>query len=169
MHPNLDSPSPIEQAPEEHLQLVSFLVGPERFAVDIQSVHEITRTMRLTPAPQNMPGLDGILDLRGRMVPVISLRRRFGAGLQSPTELSRIVVVEAHGVSVGLLVDSVQEILRIDESIVEKNPEMHGEIDATFVSGVVRLEESLLILLDLENLVPADALRTLPGNQNQAA
>jgi len=169
MHPNLDSPSPIEQAPEKQLQLISFLVGPERFAVDIQSVQEITRTMRLTTAPQNMPGLDGILDLRGRIVPVISLRMRFGSGSESHTEASRIVVVQSHGDSIGLLVDSVQEIVRIDESIVEKSPRMHGGIDASFVNGVVHLEESLLILLDLENLVPADVLRTVPGNRNQAA
>lgn len=169
MHPNLDSPTPIEQAPEEQLHLVSFLVGPERFAVDIGSVQEITRTMRLTPAPQNMPGLDGILDLRGRMVPVISLSRRFGAGIQSPTELSRIVVVEAHGVSVGLLVDAVQEVIHIDLSIVEKNPQMTGGIDASFIGGTAQRGEALLLLLDLEHTVPADALPALPGNHNQAA
>ncbi len=154
---------------QDMLQLVTFTVGEEQFAVDILNVQEINRMMDLTQVPQSPPGVEGIINLRGRIIPVMSLRKRFGLAKGETTETTRIVVVDIAGHTVGFIVDSVQEVLRIGSSIIEATPPISSGIDASYVSGVARLENSLLILLDLHNLLPAETLSRVANMNTPAA
>ncbi|MBL4591084.1 MAG: purine-binding chemotaxis protein CheW [Phycisphaerales bacterium] len=153
---------------EELLQLVTFKVGDEQFGVDILNVQEINRMMDLTQVPQSPPGVEGIINLRGRIIPVMSLRKRFGLTDVENSEQTRIVVVDVSGHTIGFIVDSVQEVLRIGSSTIEKTPPVSSGIDATYISGIARLENTLLILLDLHNLLPTETLNQV-ANLNQAA
>ena len=136
----------------DQLQLVTFEVGEEEFAVDILAVQEINRMMPLTRVPQSPPEVEGVINLRGKIIPVLDLRRRFEMPKGERDNNNRIVVVEVHGRVLGFVVDRVNEVLRIPKSIVDPAPTMASSIRSDFVEGVGKLEDRLLILLDLDRL-----------------
>ncbi len=134
------------------LQLVTFEVASEEFAVDILAVQEINRMMDLTRVPQSPADVEGVINLRGRIIPVLDLRKRFGFASGERSSENRIIVVEVHGKVIGFIVDRVHEVLRISGEIVEPAPTMVCSIDADFIAGVGKLPDRLLILLDLKKL-----------------
>lgn len=136
----------------QQLQLVTFGLGSEEFAVDILAVQEINRMMALTRVPQSPPEVEGVINLRGKIIPVIDLRKRFGMAASAQSEQSRIIVVEVAGRVLGFIVDRVSEVLRISSGIVEPAPAMTCSVDSDFVAGVGKLPDRLLILLDLNRL-----------------
>lgn len=139
-------------AGSEQLQLVTFEVANEEFAVDILAVQEINRMMELTRVPQSPADVEGVINLRGKIIPVLDLRKRFGFPVGERNEQNRIIVVEVTGRVLGFIVDRVHEVLRIDSSIVEPAPAMVCSIDSDFIAGVGKLDDRLLILLDLTKL-----------------
>jgi len=139
----------------DQLQLVTFGLGNEEFGVDILAVQEINRMMELTRVPQSPPEVEGVINLRGKIIPVLDLRKRFGLAESEQNEHSRIIVVEVHGRVLGFIVDRVHEVLRVDRTIVEPAPQMVCSIDSDFIAGVGKLEDRLLILLDLNKLFDA--------------
>lgn len=145
----------------QELQLVTFGLGTEEFAVDILAVQEINRTMALTRVPQSPAEVEGVINLRGKIIPVIDLRKRFGMDAGAQTEQSRIVVVEVHGRVIGFLVDRVSEVLRISSKIVEPAPSMVTSVNSDFIAGVGKLPDRLLILLDLKKLFDAKEVGAL--------
>lgn len=141
----------------EQLQLVTFEVRGEEFAVDILAVREINRMLELTRVPQSPPDVEGVINLRGKIIPVVDLRKRFGMDAGERDEHSRIVVIEVSGRVIGFIVDRVHEVLRIPSSIVDTAPSMVCSIESDFIAGVGKLEDRLLILLDLERLFAGSA------------
>ncbi|MDF1810166.1 MAG: chemotaxis protein CheW [Phycisphaerales bacterium] len=154
---------------ESQIQLVSFTVGEELFAVNILSVQEINRMISLTKVPQSPEGIEGVINLRGRIIPVLDLRLKFGLEASSLDDDSRIIVVELNGTTLGFIVDSVHEVLRINKSIIEPTPQMTTSVDASFVSGVAKLDDRLLILLNLDSLLSAESLNTISSMKKAAA
>lgn len=136
----------------ELLQLVSFVVGNEEFAVPILAVQEINRMMQITAVPQSPPFVEGVINLRGKIIPVIDLRKRFGMPPAEDTSEARIIVVEVSQRVIGFTVDRVNEVLRIAADIVDPAPQMVVGVDREFIQGVGKLEDRLLILLSLEKL-----------------
>lgn len=134
------------------LQLVTFELASEEFAVDILAVREINRMMELTRVPQSPPEVEGVINLRGKIIPVLDLRKRFSLPAGQRDDHNRIVVVEVHGKVLGFIVDRVHEVLRISSDIVEPAPAMVCSIDSDFIAGVGKLNDRLLILLDLGRL-----------------
>lgn len=134
------------------LQLVSFEVSGEEFAVDILAVQEINRMMDLTRVPQSPPEVEGVINLRGKIIPVLDMRRKFGMGAAERNDSNRIIVVDVNKKVLGFIVDRVHEVLRISSGIVEPAPAMACSIDAEFISGVAKLQDRLIILLDLARL-----------------
>lgn len=141
------------------LQLVSFCIGSEEYGVDIHRVQEINRTMEVTRVPNSPPYVEGVINLRGRVIPVIDLRARFGMSKKEWDKDTRIVVVEIQGVTVGFVVDSVNEVLRIPRSVTEPPPIMASGGNTDYITGIGKLEDRLLILLDLDKLVGIDELK----------
>jgi len=144
------------------LQLVGFHVGGEEFGLDILCVQEIIRLQHLTRVPNSPESLDGVMNLRGKIIPVIALRKRFGLEPAPPDKQNRIVVVEIKGTVLGLIVDSVSEVLRIPAGTVEPPPHL-GKVKQEYVSGVGKLDDRLLILLDVDRLMAADDLNVSPA------
>lgn len=156
--------------PAAALQLVTFEVGDEEFAIDILRVKEINRMMEITRVPQSPAGVEGVVNLRGTIVPIVDLRKRFGCELNlnvsseadepqhtrsSPHHLKRIIVVEVGGRSLGFIVDRVNQPLHLSASAVEPAPRMVCSIDSSFITGIGRLDDPhprLLILLDVDRL-----------------
>ena len=146
---------------DDLLQLVTFSIGSEEFGVDILKVMEIIRTMEITKVPKAPIFVEGVINLRGLVIPIIDLRRRFGLQAKASTTDTRIIVIEINGMTVGFVVDSVSEVLRIPASTVEPPPPVVAGLDSDYISGVGKLQDRLLILLDLDKLLSADDLETL--------
>lgn len=136
----------------EELQLVSFRVAEEEFGLEILRVQEIIRIQQLTRVPASPDFIEGVINLRGRVIPVISLRRRFGLPQQPADKQTRIVVVEVNGSVLGFMVDAVSEVLRLPASTVEPPPRL-GRVEREYVRGVGKLDNRLLILLDIDRLM----------------
>lgn len=132
------------------LQLVSFRIGSEEFGVDILKVREINRMLTITQVPNAPEFVDGVINLRGKVIPVIDLRCKLGMPRAEHTKDTRIIVVELEGRTVGFVVDEVSEVLRIPENITEAPPPMVAGIKAEYITAVGKLDDRLLILLDLE-------------------
>jgi len=142
------------------LQLVTFNIGDEEFGVDILRVQEIIRTMDITHVPRSPEFVEGVINLRGKVIPIVNLRRRFGLEARTFDKRTRIIVVELSGLIVGFVVDGVSEVLRIDSGTVEPPPAIVGGVDSEYINGVGKLADRLLILLDLNRL--------LSGSEQQA-
>lgn len=142
----------VKEETNEILQLVSFKIGDEEFGVDILKVQEINRKMDITQVPNAPEFVEGVVNLRGRIIPVISLRTRLGMVKKELDDNSRIIVVELDGKTVGFIVDEVNEVLRIPKNITEPPPEMVSGINSDYITAVGKLENRLLILLDLEKV-----------------
>ena len=141
-----------EQAHEELLQFVGFHVGGEEFVINILRVQEIIRTQQLTRVPNSPECMEGVMNLRGKIIPVIALRKRFGLEEIEPDKQNRIVVVEIQGTVLGFAVDAVSEVLRIPARTVEPPPRL-GPVEREYVAGVGKLGDRLLILLDTDRLL----------------
>lgn len=137
----------------EILQLVSFLIGEEEYGVDILLVQEIIRMMEITKVPNAPDFVDGVVNLRGRIIPVIDLRTKLGMPRKEHDKNTRIIVVEVAGKTVGFIVDAVTEVLRIPASITEPPPEIVAGVNAEFIKAVGKLDDRLLILIDLEKIL----------------
>ena len=138
---------------KEVLQLVTFRLGQEEFSLDILKVQEIIRHMELTRVPRSPDFVEGVINLRGRVIPVLDLRKRFGLPDVEDTSATRIIVVEVEGVTVGLKVDGVSEVLRINADTVEPPPALVTNIESDYIKGVGKLDNRLLILLDVSKIL----------------
>ena len=136
------------------IQLVTFKIAEEEFGVDILRVQEIIRMMPITKVPNSPPFVEGVINLRGKVIPIIDMRRRFGMTASAHNQQTRITVMDLQGQVVGFVVDAVQEVLRIKESTVEAPPQMMSGIGSDYLKGVGKLDERLLILPDLDKLLP---------------
>lgn len=146
---------------DELLQLVTFSIGEEEFGVDILKVQEIIRTMEITKVPRAQDFVEGVINLRGKVIPIIDLRRRFGLDSKNHDKHTRIIVIEINNMIVGFVVDSVSEVLRIPASTVEPPPPVVAGLESEYISGVGKLQDRLLILLDLDKLLSSDDLEAL--------
>jgi len=140
----------------DFLQLVTFKLGGEEFGVEIFKVHEIIRMLQITQVPNAPDFVHGVINLRGKVVPIISLRRRFSFEVAEGGDQNlRIIVVELNQVTVGFIVDSVSEVLKISPDIVEPPPAVLAGVASDHITGVAKLEDRLVILLDLGQLLSA--------------
>ena len=135
------------------LQLVTFNIGEEEFGVDILNVKEINRIVEVTKVPGAPEFVEGIINLRGKVIPIIDLRRKFRILNRENDKNTRIIVVELNKQVVGFIVDRVSEVLRINSSICEPPPDIVSNINADYITAVGKLEDRLLILLDLEKVL----------------
>ena len=146
---------------DELMQLVTFSIGEEEFGVDILKVQEIIRTMEITKVPKAPDFVEGVINLRGKVIPIIDLRRRFGLSSKEHDKHTRIIVIEINNMIVGFVVDSVSEVLRIPASTVEPPPAVVAGMESEYISGVGKLQDRLLILLDLDRLLSNEDLDVL--------
>lgn len=151
----------VESQSEGLLQLVSFNLGKEEFAVDILKIQEINRMVEITKVPKSPEFVEGVINLRGKVIPIIDLRKRFNLPGSENTKQTRIVVVDIDNKVVGLVVDAVSEVLRLPANTVEPPPPIVAGIDSEYISGVGKLEDRLLILLELDKVLSKDEKKVL--------
>lgn len=145
----------------EILQLVGFKIGQEEFGINILAVHEIIKIIDITTVPNASDYIAGVINLRGRIIPIVHLRKRLHMPVIETDKNTRIIVVEISEKTIGFVVDEVQEVLRISTDITEKPPELVAGLDSEYITAVAKLEDRLLILLDLEKTLANDELEEL--------
>jgi purine-binding chemotaxis protein CheW len=141
------------------LHIVGFRVGQETFGVPITCVHEIVRVPEITNVPDAAAFVEGVINLRGKIVSVVDLRKRFGATDSVPDKKNRVIVVESEGKLVGLVVDAASEVMKIPHSDIEPPPAILSDGDSGYVTGVGKLKDRLVILVDLSRVLQRGDLR----------
>ncbi len=145
-----------ETAREEsgEIQLVSFLVGKEEFGADILMVQEIIRMQPITRVPNAPHFVEGVINLRGKVIPIVDLRKRLNVETDVDARKIRIIVVDVDGKITGFIVDAVSQVLRIPKHTIEPAPSIVIEgIDSEYITGVSKLNDKLLILLDFNKIL----------------
>lgn len=148
-----------EEVREETTQLVVFKLGEEEFGVNILQVREIEKLDQgLTRVPKAPHFVEGVINLRGEIIPIVDLRKRFGLTLPPLGLDSRLIIVEVGEEAVGMLVDAVVEVLRVPVSAIESAPSITKGVNSYYLAGVAKIEERLIVLLNLERaLSPEEA------------
>jgi purine-binding chemotaxis protein CheW len=134
------------------IQLVVFRLAEECYALDIGTVQEIIAWQPVTRVPRTEAFVEGLINLRGNVIPVVDLRKRFGLPVTEVGRETRVVVVEIGNIVVGLVVDGVSEVLRVPQSNIEPTVALSG-VDAQFIRGVAKTDKRLIILLDVDRLL----------------
>jgi len=153
-----------EQQEREELQIVAMHLGDEVFGIDIAHIHTVITPQPITPVPQTPAYVKGVMNLRGRILPVIDLRTRFKIVSDAPTEGSRIVIVEVDGLSAGLVVDNVSEVLRLSTSAIQPPSGLLNSAEMEVITGIGRMpmqgkqagDECFVILLDIQRVLTTE-------------
>ena len=146
---------------EEMTQLVVFRLGAEEFGVEILQVQEIILLTEITRVPKAPEFVEGVINLRGEIVPVVDLRKRFALRTEELKEEARIVVVAVEDNLVGMIVDEVTQPLSLPTSQIQPPPPLAGGVDAAYLRGIGKLEERLIVILNLERALSADEVDAL--------
>lgn len=152
----------------EH-QLVVFELAKEFYGINIAVVESIIKMQSITQLPQTPAYIKGVTNLRGTVLPVIDLRIRFGLESQPDTRQTRVIIVTMGSIKVGLMVDGVSEVMRVSDESIEPLPPMVNSINADFLKGIARLEDHLIILLDVERVLGFQEQETLAAAATMAA
>jgi purine-binding chemotaxis protein CheW len=137
-------------------QLVVFDLANEHYGVDIGTVDRIIYLQPITAVPQAPPFVEGITNLRGMVLPVVDLRKRFGLPIEGTNGDGRIVVVEMGDTRVGMIVDGVSEVLHVSEDDIEPPSPLVTSVDSSFITGIAKVDERLVILLDLDKVLSSE-------------
>jgi purine-binding chemotaxis protein CheW len=146
---------------EKDLQVVGFRIGNETYGVRIGAVREIVRVPEITSVPSAPENIEGVINLRGKIIPVMDLRKRFGQPDVKPDKKSRILVVELENKLLGLIVNAASEVLKIVPSEIEPPGNVFAEGESSYVTGVGKLKGRLIILLDINKLLQRPEFKRL--------
>jgi len=135
------------------MQLVSFRLAQEEYGIEITKVQEIILMGEITRVPQTPPYIKGLINLRSTVIPIVDLRCRFGLSEQETGDETRIMVVNVAGKTIGIIVDAVSEVLRISHEQIAPPPPTVAGLGREYLTGLVRLENRLLILLDIDKIL----------------
>lgn len=149
------TPNEPPQEESDEIQLVSFFLGEEEFGADILMVQEIIRMQPITRVPNAPHFVEGVINLRGKVIPIVDLRKRLNvSGTPEDTRRVRVIVVDVGGKITGFIVDAVSQVLRIPKNTIEPAPSIViAGIDSAYITGVSKLEDKLLILLDFNKIL----------------
>lgn len=153
---------------DEFEQLVVFELANEHYGVDISAVNTIIRMQEITEVPRTPRFVEGVINLRGSIIPVIDLRKRFGLPAGETTKASRIVVVEAASQMIGMIVDAVAETLRLPCDAIEPPSPVVVSVDSEYLRGIGKQNDRLVILLDLDKVLSAKETESLAGIEKRA-
>jgi len=144
---------------------LTFALAEEEYGIGILKVKEIIGMMTITPVPQTPPFVKGVINLRGKVIPVVDLRSKFEMEAIDYTERTCIIVVEIKGkmenIQIGIVVDSVSEVINVKETEVEDTPAFGTSLDTEFILGIAKIEGNVKILLDIDAVLSAEELSKL--------
>lgn len=134
-------------------QLVIFSVMDEEFGIDVGQVNIIERPLEIFKIPNTPSYIEGLVNLRGKVYTVLNMRKRFNMPVKETDDNTKIVMVNTGASIVGLIVDSVREIIRVDDQDMENAPKIIGDLKRRFINGVAKVNERIILLLDMESIL----------------
>jgi len=140
----------------EMLQFVTFRLAAEKYGVNILKVQEINNLKDFAKIPHAPVFIEGAINLRGKVIPVMNLRKKFGIEDKTLDDYSKIVIMNIRGHVMGILVDSVSDVLRIPQNVIMPPPPVSSEVSAEFIKGIAKLDQGLVIILDMDKLLGRD-------------
>lgn len=150
-------------------KLLTFMLSKQEYGIEILEAREVVGMMHIDPVPHTPDFMKGIINLRGKIIPVIDLRKKFGMLPVEPTTETCIVVVDVQGTLTGIIVDFLVGVTRIEEISFEETPQMSTNIRTEYIAGMAKLAQRVVIVLDLENILTADALILLRQHHAEVA
>ena len=146
----------------KEIQIVGFMLGEEEYGIDILSVNEILKMSKITRVPKSSEYVKGVINLRGNVIPVLNIRKKFKNEDKNPDENTRIIILTVDENKFGIIVDKVTEVIRISAADIEE-PNLIDSVDKKYVEGVGKYNNRLLILLKLEQIL------TIAGHDEESA
>lgn len=148
----------------QEIQVVGFYLGNDEYAISINKVREIQGMLEIRKIPKAPPFVEGVINLRGKVMPVIDLRKRFDLSPSVDNSQAKILIVEHNKTHIGLVVDNVSEVIRLYADQIEKSPDIFSlAIDAKYIEGVAKLDNRLIVLLDVDKLFTFEEQNVLSG------
>lgn len=135
------------------MQLACFKVGEERYAADIMSIKEIILCRKVTRIPSAPDFIEGVINLRGKVIPVIAMRKRLGLTPAEPGGTARIIIIRVLDKDVGIIVDSVLKVLRVGKGEMQPSPRIAKGVESEYLKGIVKDGDELVLLLDMEKIL----------------
>jgi purine-binding chemotaxis protein CheW len=148
-----------KKASLNEIKVIVFRLKEEEYGVEVNQVRSIERMQKITRVPRTAPFVKGVINLRGVVTPIINLRSRFDLEEEVDTESTRIIIVALDDMEVGLIVDAANDVIDVSVDAIEPPPEVVGGIEADYLRGVAKLDQRLLILLNLDKVLNADELK----------
>lgn len=146
---------------EQEVKVIVFRLRDEEYGVDVNQVKSIERMQKITRVPKTPEFVKGVINLRGVVTPIINLRARFEMGEEDYTETTRIIIVSVDNMEVGLIVDAANDVIDVPTSHIEPPPEVVGGVEAEYLRGVAKLDQRLLILLNLDKVLSVEELQQM--------
>lgn len=150
-----------EKTANKEYKVVVFRLGEEEYGVDILQVKTIERMMKITRVPKAPSFVEGVVNLRGEIIPIIDLRKRFDLPAREVSENTHIIVVKIEDLVVGMIVDGVTEVMSISQEAIELPPAIIGGINAAYLKGVAKVDNRLIILLNLDRILNIEEISQL--------
>ncbi|NGP44106.1 chemotaxis protein CheW [Bacillaceae bacterium SIJ1] len=150
-----------EQAQNQEMKVIVFQLGEESYGVPVEQVKSIERMESITRVPNAPSFVKGVLNMRGVITPILSLRKRFGLDEVDYTDKTRMIIVTVEQMEVGLIVDAANDVIDIQQQSIEPAPSVVGAVEAEYLHGVAKLEDRLLILLNLDKVLNETEKTTL--------
>ncbi len=151
----------VEKLAAEEKQLVVFNLGQEVYAVEIAMVKEIIQMQSITRVPGTPPSIEGVINLRGTVIPIVDLRKRFKLARIDRNKDTRVVIVSCRGQEVGVVVDSVAQVLRVPVDSIEAAAHLFNEDKLNHVHAIVKLASQLVILLDMDHVLTREEVNAV--------
>lgn len=153
----------------EMIQFVTFKLAAEKYGVNILRVQEINNLKDFAKIPHAPAYVEGAINLRGKVIPVLNLRKKFGIEPKPLDDYSKIVIMNVRGHIMGVLVDAVSEVLRIPRNLIMPSPPVSSDANIEFIHGIARLEQGLVIILDMDKLLGSEEHNAVFGTAAPAA
>ena len=143
------------------IQIVCFKIGKEEYGVDILKVQEILNLPKVTSLPKAIDFILGVIDLRGKILPIVDLGKRFGIELRKASKSARAIVVKIKGKEVGLAIDSVSHVVKVEQDDIEPPPAIVKGISGRYIVGIAKVDEEFVVILDIDQIFSASELSEL--------
>ncbi|UTR15077.1 chemotaxis protein CheW [Salipaludibacillus sp. LMS25] len=157
----------MSEAVMDDMKVIVFQLKDEEYGVEVEQVRSIERVQYITRVPSTPDFVEGVINLRGVVTPIIDLRKRFNIEGINHSETTRVIIVTVGNMEVGLVVDAANDVIDIPKSAVEPPPEVVGGLEAEYIRGVAKLEKRLLILLNLDKVLNAEEMNELQDIEGQ--
>jgi purine-binding chemotaxis protein CheW len=145
----------------DSIQIVCFKIGSEEYGIEILKVQEILKLPKVTKLPKSADYIKGVIDLRGKVIPIINLGKRFGIEFSAESESSRAIVVDIKGKRIGLEIDSVSHVIKIDSKDIEPPPPVVKGISGRYIIGIGKLKEGYVVILDINQIFSPEELKAM--------